>query len=139
MWQQSTKQLLDTHLQDSSAVDLCMRYFAVMKNLDSVAQGSGQLPDIAKAVKDMLQGFPSNQFFAKHQSSLWPVMVSGYSAWSDALSSITQPGFSSEDKERVAVFAMARRQFHEAACFCAELLQKDAMNLRSALVSGAVL
>lgn len=134
MWKDQTKSVLSRHLS-AGAVDLCMRYFAVVKSFDEVAQGREQLPVIAAAFSDMLTGFVGNEFYAAHHSRLGNAMVLGVKSWSDAVV-VAQSAVTDEDKVRVV---MGRRAFHDVATTCAMIEGKDTSLIRAELVNLQVL
>ena len=134
MWKDQTKPILARHLS-AGAVDLCMRYFEVVKSFDEVGQGREQLPVIAKAFSDMLTGFVGNEFYAANQNRLGTVMVLGVKSWSDAVAA-AQTATTDDDKVRVV---MGRRAFHDVATTCAMIEGKDTSLIRAELVNLQVL
>ena len=134
MWKEPTNSLLAQFLSPS-AVDLCIRYFAVIKTIDEVAAGRQAMPEIATAFADYATGFVGNEFFQKHRTDLVPVMALGIKSWADAIQAAASV-VTDDDKVKVV---LGRRAFHDVAVTCGMLTGVDTASFRAALSASEVL
>ena len=111
---------------DNDGADLAIRYFDVIKNFESVGDGSLHLESIAKAYGDMITGFRGNKTFERFGQQLYPMMVHGFMSWVAFLGDASKFNEDSASNAEKATLATSRNQFKDVAISIYTYTTRDA-------------